>query len=342
MISVIIPVYNVEKFLPQCLDSVISQTYGNIEIICVNDGSTDSSLSILEAYAKSDSRIKIINQNNAGVSVARNNALSVAKGKYIYFLDSDDYIEHRALKELREAIGDCDAVFANFETVDEDSEIIKHRLAIHLFLKNESKVVLPSEIDLILPSVWGKLYRKSRIDKLKLRFPVGLHYEDVFWHWVYLSNNCQVRFITDKLYNYRQRAGSVMANTRKGDSVVVYQGILITEKILQYYSDENLLKQLPGELITHLLEKSVKTSLQYSCNSNRLLVCETLKRIVNQYHFDVQSSVLLNSILKDDWTLVFSTVENFNTNIIFYRFLKKYSKKSFVRKIILSIMKKLL
>lgn len=92
LVSIVIPVYNVELYLRECLDSVISQTYHNLEIICVNDGSPDNSLSILEEYAAKDSRIRIISQENAGISVARNTGMDVATGEYIYFLDSDDYI----------------------------------------------------------------------------------------------------------------------------------------------------------------------------------------------------------------------------------------------------------
>lgn len=99
-ISVIIPVYNVEEYLFECLNSVINQTFDDIEIICVNDGSTDNSLSILNEFASKDKRIKVISQTNKGVSIARNNALKIAKGKYIYFIDSDDVMKLNALTEL--------------------------------------------------------------------------------------------------------------------------------------------------------------------------------------------------------------------------------------------------
>ena len=92
-ISVIVPVYNVEQYLPQCLDSIINQTYKNLEIICVDDGSPDNSGKILDEYAKKDKRIKVIHQENQGVSVARNTGLDNATGKYIGFVDPDDWIE---------------------------------------------------------------------------------------------------------------------------------------------------------------------------------------------------------------------------------------------------------
>ena len=91
--SIIIPVYNVEKFLRESLDSIVAQTFKDFEVICVNDGSTDNSLEILKEYANNDSRIKVISQENQGQGVARNNAIDIAQGKYLLFVDPDDFIE---------------------------------------------------------------------------------------------------------------------------------------------------------------------------------------------------------------------------------------------------------
>ena len=97
-ISIVVPVYNVESYLKQCIDSIVNQSFGNLEIICVNDGSTDSSCSILEAYKAKDSRIRLVNQENRGVSSARNEGIKLATGNYIAFVDPDDYLEKDAFK----------------------------------------------------------------------------------------------------------------------------------------------------------------------------------------------------------------------------------------------------
>ncbi len=99
-VSIIIPVYNVEKYLKECLNSVVNQTLKEIEIICVDDGSTDNSLSILEEYAKKDNRINLLKQENSGAGAARNKGLDSARGEYIYFLDSDDFLELNAIEIL--------------------------------------------------------------------------------------------------------------------------------------------------------------------------------------------------------------------------------------------------
>lgn len=122
-VSIIIPIYNVEQYLAQCLDSVINQTYKNIEIICVNDCSLDNSFRILDEYSKNDKRIKIINrENNGGLSAARNTGLDNASGKYIYFLDSDDWIDLDYIEKM------LNAAIKNDVEVVLNTNIIEHKL----------------------------------------------------------------------------------------------------------------------------------------------------------------------------------------------------------------------
>ena len=125
-ISIIIPVYNVEKYLNKCLNSVIEQTYKNIEVILIDDGSTDNSGKICDEYAKNDIRIKIIHQQNGGVSTARNNGLEHATGKYITFVDSDDYIEKEMIETMAKKImkKNADIVICGVTDRDEENNII--------------------------------------------------------------------------------------------------------------------------------------------------------------------------------------------------------------------------
>ena len=125
IISLIIPVYNVENYLRQCLDSIINQTLKEIEIICINDGSTDSSKQILEEYALKDERIKIINQKNKGAGAARNSGIDAATGEYIGFVDSDDWVNLDAFEKLYNKITreNVDIVFSRYNYVFEDGRI---------------------------------------------------------------------------------------------------------------------------------------------------------------------------------------------------------------------------
>ncbi len=185
LISVIIPIYNVEKYLQRCLDSVLVQTLSNIEIICVNDGATDNSASILCEFAKKDSRIKIINQENQGLSVARNNGFAVALGTYIYFLDSDDFI-HPQLFEITYNLAskeNADIVAFDFIKCRDFSKKYSYKK-----YDDISKIgckITTQNFDFfkkkgsfkIVPSVWSKLFKKSIIKDLS--FIPNVYFEDI-------------------------------------------------------------------------------------------------------------------------------------------------------------------
>ena len=179
MISIIIPVYNVEKYLSDCLDSVVNQTYKDLEIICVNDGSTDNSLDILNEYCSKDDRIFVVNKENGGLSSARNAGLAVAKGDFIMFLDSDDWIDNNtcevALKQMMESNSDVAIwsyskeyeasskevhIFENDIVFSSDNDLASlHRRFVGLY-KDELRY--PEKADSIV-TAWGKLYKNKLI-----------------------------------------------------------------------------------------------------------------------------------------------------------------------------------
>ncbi len=173
-VSVIIPVYNVEKYLQQCLDSIINQTLADIEIICINDGSTDSSLAILEEYAKKDARIKVINSENKGSSAARNIGMEAAKGDYIGFIDSDDWIDSNFYETLYNAAisknADIARTFYDYNYLDRVEEekyfndIVRAAVEKNRDLKiNEHNVV-----------IWNAIYKSELLKLNNIRFPEDL------------------------------------------------------------------------------------------------------------------------------------------------------------------------
>lgn len=180
-ISVIVPVYNGEEFLSQCLDSILAQTLQDIEILCVNDGSTDNSLKILKDYAKKDKRIQIINQKNQGQSVSRNKAIKIAKGEYLSFIDADDYINEQFLEELyNSAIKEnADIALGNIVRIENGRKP---------WLCYKKKQVADKTDDIFkllnLPKtcyVCNRIYRRDFIINNSLFFPEGVIYEDVIW-----------------------------------------------------------------------------------------------------------------------------------------------------------------
>lgn len=213
-VSVIIPVYNVQDYLEQCLDSVIKQTYRELEIIMVNDGSTDMSGSLAKKIADSDTRCVLINQKNGGLSNARNSGLDRGTGKYVYFLDSDDWLEPNALETLvSTAEGhDCDLVVHNVNVVDATTMTVEKK---RMLLQAEYGLLPDMDAlkkDLLVSPcwVWNKLYRRDFLERNGLQFIDGLNYEDVpFTTALYLANP-KTFYISDYLINYRKaRVGSI-------------------------------------------------------------------------------------------------------------------------------------
>lgn len=225
-VSVIIPVYNVEKYLKQCLDSVINQTLKEIEIICVNDGSTDNSYQILKEYAQKDKRIKIINKENGGLGAARNTGMEYATGEYIGFVDSDDWVElntyeqfYRNAKTQNSDIVMCpihvydditgelkyDNPYFTLECLNEDFD---NSLFNHLKTKD-----FLFKISVTSPN---KIYKKEYLNEINAKFPEGLIFEDnPFFYETYLKAK-NVSLIRDFLYFYRiNRKDSIILKSDK-------------------------------------------------------------------------------------------------------------------------------
>lgn len=213
LISVIVPIYNVEKYLDRCVDSIINQTYKNLEIILVDDGSPDNCPQMCDDYAKKDSRIKVVHKENGGLSDARNVGMKVATGEYVSFIDSDDYVSLDFYETLLETI------------VDNDSDIVE--CGVVKFYENEKfdkynddlKVTNYDTVDALdglinenpfKQHVWNKLY-KSNI-ALDIPYAVGKLNEDEFWTYQIFGKAKKVTRINKTMYYYFQRGSSIMGN----------------------------------------------------------------------------------------------------------------------------------
>ena len=191
-VSVIIPIYNVQNYLPLCIESIIYQTLKEIEIICVNDGSTDDSLLIILKYSKKDNRIMIINQRNRGLSEARNTGVKYSNGEYIYYIDSDDYLEKNALFELYEYSkkNNLDVIYfqsSSFKIEKNIGKKKKENLNIN-FVINKKNIMKGKYLDVNLrtakkygPVVWLSFLKKKFCDKIGLSFYPGILHEDVLY-----------------------------------------------------------------------------------------------------------------------------------------------------------------
>lgn len=214
-VSVIIPVYNVERYLCECLDSLLSQTLDGVELICVNDGSTDNSGDILEKYAGKYSNIIVINQTNQGQSAARNNAISYAKGKYITFVDSDDFVDSDMLYKMFRAAedNDCPLVICDCLLYWPD-KTVRFNVAGHLregVVYDETELYKALLDVSLMTIVCGRLYRRDIWQQCNLIFPVGQIYEDILLSFQIAHSFRKAMFVKDFFYKYRMREDSSVA-----------------------------------------------------------------------------------------------------------------------------------
>ena len=291
IISIIIPVYNVEQYLCECLDSVQNQTLHDIEIICVNDCSTDGSLSILKKYACKDERIKIIEKNsNEGLSTARNVGMAAASGKYILFVDSDDYIDRDLCRKVVNCaeINQVDLVIYDFASFLDKSSLEKD-------LKKESSLtkVNPSDKIALLnvkAYAWTKLIRSDTVRKLDIHFPDGLLYEDIPVHWILITMLSRIALLPERLCYYRQRIGSIGMRTdwKLTDFIFVYDHIrqfLKKENIYNRYRDIFLNQELNTFYVIY-------DTIDYSLKSDALKLI--YDRMSNEHWVYIYSKKLID------------------------------------------------
>lgn len=243
-VSIIVPVFNVEGYLEQSIQSVLNQTFKDIEIILVDDGSTDNSSKICDNYSKLDKRIRVIHQKNKGLSGARNTGLRFASGKYIFFLDSDDWIEEKTIEKLYQIAEKdySDVVVCNVNLCSSVLEKISKRYwPFSSEMKMMSKNIYP--YFLIQPCwAWNKLYKHSFLKENRLFFVEGILYEDVpFFVDVFFKAKI-VSFTPDFLYNYRVgRDGAITVKKSKRQLDILKVKELVSKKLSKYNAPQLIL-----------------------------------------------------------------------------------------------------
>ena len=218
LISVIMPVYNVEKYLPESIESVLNQDHRNLELILIDDGSTDGSGGICDAYALKDSRVRVIHQGNGGAAAAKNAGLRIASGTYLSFVDSDDYLQPNVygymLNVLRE--NHADAVQFSFQDVYQSW---KEPQILTPCVLNEREYLIRFTKDWTCALLWNKLYKRSLFDGVF--FEEGHKIDDEYFTYRGFLEPCKVIFDSTVIYNYRKRASSVMSSKTAGEQRIL-------------------------------------------------------------------------------------------------------------------------
>lgn len=266
-ISIIVPIYNVEQYLDKCLKSLIDQTYKDIEIICVDDCSTDASLKIAKSYAKKDSRIKIIkHKKNAGLSASRNTGIKNSNAPYLMFCDSDDWYELEMCEKMLNAIknNNADMAICGVNVIYEvDNDLKKSDKDFSL---NHTGLINIDESFLLRykPGVPFKILNREIIEKQDCYFPEGLKYEDLYMFNVYSLWAKKAYLLSDKLYNYRRRADSIMNTSFKGISNTSLDMIKIALRYFDYIKEHKLYEKQYNYFWSKLFIRCARTGLTFA------------------------------------------------------------------------------
>ena len=238
-VSIVVPVYNVEKYLQSCIDSLVSQTYLNLEIILVDDASTDNCPAICDEAARKDGRIKVIHKNNGGAASARNAGLNIVTGDYVCFVDSDDYVENKYIQRLVNVLEqeNADAAVCGFWYLYRDHLEKKGFSGIHTVM-NQTDYLQRFLTDWTCGLIWNKIFRKETLKGV--RFTEGHKIDDEFFTYKVIMNCKRVVLFEDPLYYYRMRSTSVMSASS------AYEERLLLDKI-EYTQErfENVTNRYP-------------------------------------------------------------------------------------------------
>lgn len=219
LVSVVVPIYNVKDFLEECIISITTQSYRNIEIILVDDGSTDGSSELCNMLLKDDNRIRVIHKKNGGLSDARNVGLKNSNGKYVIFIDSDDVIKSPMIEKLVDKIEskNADVAACGFCTFSDYKEIDNNQNFDNSYICKKGaevvKALYKGEYQSIAFVAWNKLYKKKLFMDNEIIYPVGRLYEDTFTTYKLLYNSNKVVLLTEPFYMYRIRSGSIMKSS---------------------------------------------------------------------------------------------------------------------------------
>ena len=285
-VSVIVPIYNVEKYLEKCINSLLSQTLEDIQIILVNDGSKDNSGNIAREYEKNNkNRIIYVEKENGGLSDARNYGLKYATGDFIAFLDSDDYIEKNAYEEMYNKAIEENADYVECDFIWEFPN--KIRVDKQYPYKNKKEM-----FSFVRVVAWNKLIKRQLITDNNLEFPKGLRYEDVEFTYKLIPFINKFTYVDKPFIHYVQREGSI-ANVQNERTAEIFT---VLDNVIEFYKKNNIYEEYRNEL-------------EY--NYARYLLCSSLKRMCK-----IKDKIVREKLLTESWERLNLNFPNWKENII--------------------------
>ncbi|MDR3189812.1 MAG: glycosyltransferase family 2 protein [Lactobacillaceae bacterium] len=299
LVTVIMPVYNVENYLLSALNSVIQQTYHNLEIIVIDDGSTDTSKSIIEAIAQTDQRVQLISLQNGGAANARNVGLKHANGEWIYFADSDDVLDENLIQRVVLAATDAQVELVAFGYRNISSPVVKKLPQLTAHNQSEmEQVVKALRHNFLFPFLWNKLYKMKIIHDCQLNF-VGKIGEDERFNKQYILAAKSATLIEDVLYNYRQgRPGSLMQT--QANSIDTDQELEARFEAKFPDAEIDLLNQITAEFIR------IRNATKHGARYNRTPIKIKFGKLIQmQREIQIKYLLIKHPALIKLWIMVF-------------------------------------
>lgn len=298
LLSIIIPIYNKEKFLQDCLSSILDNTFKDFEIICINDGSTDNSLSIVNMFKEKDHRIKVYSQLNKGPASARNLGIAHSDSDYIMFVDADDYIESNTIESCVPYLEDNDLIIFGIKVFGDSFKEKRKTDDEYYKLKFNDKLSINDSFILNTDvSLCNKIFKKSIIKKNNIKFLNGYIYEDANFFFKYISCITNVFFINKLLYNYRRHSDSIMANTFRGEKKAIHH-IIIFKDIYRFWKNNGFFESHTNVFIT-LLKNGFEFAFNFSPRAFKIPVILKTYEIVYSIYKENQNNpnIVLNPFL---------------------------------------------
>ena len=306
-VTVIVPVYNVESYVKECILSLLEQTYSNLEIIIINDGSTDNSKEICEEIQGKDKRIIYISKKNSGVSDTRNVGIKQSTGDYITFIDSDDFIDNEYIDRMVTQLEECnvDMVVCNYIELYKNSKLSINNNEINdIIITNREAITKVFSSRTFGGYLWNKIFKSEIIKKNKLFFNKDIHMcEDMLFICKYLSNCNNVKIISDKIYFYRMRQSSMVWNKSISKYITLYNSYNEIYKLLYkmnidmsdfYYMVLNSIfsNDLYNEKI--FLDFDILRAYKYVCKSKKIDINQKIKLKLKKYFNFIYKKYMLN------------------------------------------------
>jgi glycosyltransferase involved in cell wall biosynthesis len=293
LVSIVMPVYNAEKYLGEAIGSLISQKYNNIEIICVDDGSTDNSVSLIEHYKKIDNRIILIKQKNLHAGIARNTGLSIAKGEYVIFLDSDDIFEKDLISSLVDAIQkhDVEMIIFNYYTFSGNIRFRKKQEIKYAGEEKKQSELTDDIFHMTIGAPWNKFYKMDFVKKCGIEFQGTLNSNDIYFTRLTSALASKIYFLDKKLVNYRiNNVNSLQGNVNKSSDAYATAILGIYDKL----EELGMLETYRDAAVRYSIDLCMTALEKIRSESDFKLVYNACNRIANKIELEGNCEYLKN------------------------------------------------